>query len=1177
MGSLVEPTGTRWEEKLPGKVTSALAAWVERRPFNLHLRGWFSDGRSGAPVARTVRELSDGRAQQLILKFWDAEGQRRVDDLEGAWHDSPYYHEHLAEVVDWTISLGDWRAILMRVAGGDLLNMAQLGSFRDGAAFPDYCATVVRSVLGDWNEHEIRRKQTTAADVLGEMLVRRWESIKQWARLAGVSGGSQQVQPFDWPEELANPLALAEGRDESYGIDDLIVGKAHGDLSGRNILMPSQPAVTADAYVLIDYDRYSTRAPLTRDPMHLLVALALDSFDNKVAAPLRRDLAKVIVDPNTPKAAWLGHFQKISSAIHSASKEMARAEGWGGQWEDQCLLSLVGAGLIHVGRDLRVEDQKAAKEWCFYLAALAAEEYVRRTPADNIVIRTRSNPACDKSRSLVDRCQELTALRTRLSDGPWGVLVVRGARGIGKTALVNAALTEVERNEVTRVQRHDMNVIVGLDASTLVDYVVGSGRAGPGEHRGSSLVRLENALHRHRDSRVVVTIDSAENLGDRDTGGLVDPELDDALELIATESGHRVTVLLVTRPDLRLPDGRGWSADDLLNVPKLPQREFFTYLTGLDQRGTLDLSSLSDESQVALYDKLRGNPRLAELVCGTVVADGGLDLGSLANALSSQDTQLVLAFLTRLLIDRLGPLHRRVLQALAAFDTAVPDAAVSQLLDGDASDDVGRALSELTENRVVYRVSSEPSQYFIPSDDSSLILDHLADEESRSDLYSSAADVLAEFEVKHPNGIADLRVHFAELRALLRAGEPGSAYEMLEKINDILRVWNCADLLLQRRLELRKSQLNDHLRMANENALGDLYLTRGDYREADIAYGNALKLSGRPQQDIRSVMVLTNLASMYWEINDTDRALGYYQLCLDEAVKRENPKVRMGALEGLADCYRRRGDYEHAIRYAEEALAVAPPRKYQDTPATGNSTRTRTVMLSLKLARWHGELGNLTTADGIIERIAATAGTRRGEWLHAAIQDGRADRYLNLGELELAAQAADQAVDEALALHDPIILLQARTTLCVVCLKDQYIRQAGVHIAGALRHRRPGRSLVLLALSALAARQKGDLHTAHQRFGQLLKESDDRIDKDPKDFTAWDFRGVALCGQQLDAGTDFDQALLAFERARSLTPPTPVLVERLRFVLTQLDECGSPAVSLRPVIDGLADPTGRYS
>ena len=793
-----------------------LAAWVARRSFDLELRGWFTDGRSGAPVARTVRKFPDSRrTQQLILKFWNVDGQRRVDDLADAWHDSPHYQQHLAEVVDRTIDLGDWRAMLMRVAGGNL-NMAPLGKFLHDASFSDYCATVVRSVLGDWNEHKFGGKQTTAADVLGEMLIRRWKPIKQWARSAGISDVDRRVRPFGWPTELANPLALADGRDGSYAVDDLIIGTAHGDLSGRNILVPTRPNVAADAYVLIDYDRYSASASLTRDPMHLLVALALDSF-HKVAAPLRPDLARVIVDPDTPDAAWLGYFQKISAAIHSASKEMAEEEGMGGEWEDQCLLSLVGAGLIHVGRDLHVADQKATEEWCFYLAALAADAYVQRTPADSITVHTRSEPADDNPRSLVDRHQELAGLRTRLSDGPWGVLVVQGARGIGKTALVNAALTKLGAEDAaTRVQWHDVNAIAGLDASTLVDYVVGPERAGPGEHRGSSLVRLEDTLHRHRDRRVVVTIDSAENLGDPDTGRLMDPELDDALELIATKPGHRVTVLMVTRPDLRSPEDHIWPTAERFNVNKLPEDEFFEYLIGLDPRSTLDPSILSDESCATLYSKLQGNPRLAQLAYGTGVADGGLDLGTLTSLLASQDTRNVLSFLTRLLIDRLSPLRRRVLEALAAFDTPVPQAGVSQVLNDETPDEVGRALSELTEDRVVYRVASAPDQYFIPPDDGRLVLECMADENSRSDLYSFAADVLAEFRVKEPKGVADLRVHFAELRALLRAGVPGAAYEMVEKINGILRAWNCADLLLRQRLELRASLVNDRLTRIRE-------------------------------------------------------------------------------------------------------------------------------------------------------------------------------------------------------------------------------------------------------------------------------------------------------------------------------------------------------------------------
>jgi hypothetical protein len=67
-------------------------------------------------------------------------------------------------------------------------------------------------------------------------------------------------------------LTGAPGR---WVVDTLLVGKAHGDLSGRNILIPSISTVQPSNFELIDYDHYTEDAPLARDPMHLLVTLVI--------------------------------------------------------------------------------------------------------------------------------------------------------------------------------------------------------------------------------------------------------------------------------------------------------------------------------------------------------------------------------------------------------------------------------------------------------------------------------------------------------------------------------------------------------------------------------------------------------------------------------------------------------------------------------------------------------------------------------------------------------------------------------------------------------------------------------------------------------------------------------------------------------------------------------------
>ncbi|AVT29587.1 hypothetical protein C6361_08875 [Plantactinospora sp. BC1] len=1166
---------------LPDDVVDRLEAWLAEEAFHLEHREWFTTGRSNDPVARVVRCDPDEGDQQLILKFCASDGGRKVATLRRAWKQSSGFRQrHLAETQDQVIRLGGWRAVFMHVAGGDLATIRPLTDFVGDSEFPSHCSTVVRSLLTDWNGRRVKRTARSVAAVLADSLGRRWEDVKSWAESAGipVAGAPERVRRPGWGKELPNPFTLLVGDAAHREVEDLIIGKAHGDLSGRNILVPTRGRVDARSYVLIDYDRFSEHAPLTRDPMHLLVALALDHFDDFGPA-LRTDLAKVLVDPTTGNASGnLNHFQRISTAVHQASTGLMKRTGWGAAWTQQCLLSLVGAGLVHLGRPLRTADPEKTKEWCFHLAATATEAYLQACGSTSGVGIPASPPpavtSSDMRGALLDRKSETRGLRTRLTDGPWGVVVLRGRRGVGKTRLVDAVLAELSREQQTtatlRIRRHDVNPVTRLDVRALVHSVEGGSDPPPSGPPGlPSLVGLEAALRRLGDGRVVIVVDSAENLLDPATLKLVDPDLDDALELLATEPGHRVTVLLVTQLDpTSSSDGIWPTAEDPIFVGKLPRHDFFDYLAFVDRTGVLAPAGLPEEARRMLYDRLQGNPRLAELAYGVVaVAESGLNLSALVGRLRLQQAKDVPAYLTRLLIDGLSPVRRRVVEALAAFATPVPAHAVTGMLGDESPARVRQALSVLAADRVVHQVA--PDQYFLPFHDHQLVLSRIPDEAARFDLLHRAAFELSPLQCRTPQRIADLRVHFAELDALLGAELPDAAYEMIEAIDDVLREWNCGYLLLDQR-EAVQGQLNDdHLEMANDNALADIYLSRGRLGEAYAAYGRALKVADIRRDETNRMRIYANFGGLYWEQNDTDRALGYYELARDEARRLGSAMVQMGALEGIADCHRRRGRYDLAVTCAEEAMALPGSPNYPGTDEAGRFATSRTVAIAIKLARWHMELGQIEIARQLIQKADTAAGSLNG-WLRASVLDGQADMLLDQGELEQAEAAALVAVEQALLLHDPVTLLQARTTLCVTYLRTDQIEKARREIERAGRYRRRGRSLIVLALGALLARQTGDPPLADERFQRLLVEATDRVERDPEDFGAWDFQGYAICGKLLDSQQNLDGAVHAFRLARSLTPSTPRLVGRLRFLLDQLDHLSHWPRRLQPAIDALS-------
>lgn len=1167
-----------WKLELPENVVAALAERVADDRYQVVHRKWFTAGRSGAPVALVLRS-APGESEQVVLKFCDFDGRHRVLNLRTAWQESPGFRQHMAQPDDHTIHLtDDWRAVFMRVARGDILEMVPLTDLYDDERFHEYCATIVRSVLQDWNDNRVVAAEADVGVLIQVMLGRRAGKAEEWAYRAGVAVDEPLVQLENWRRPLPNPFAFVSGREGRRKVDALIVGKAHGDLSGRNVVVPAEAGVAADRYVLIDYDRYSSRAPLARDPMHLLVALVLDRFGPEKPDVPTRELAEFVVDPRRQKVRSLESFRELSETIHAESAEFGKQNGFGADFKQQSLLSLIGVGLVHLGRKLHVRDENAVKEWCFHVAALAAAKYLEnalRLEPSHVTVSTASSAehARKAAPELVDREDVLGQLRTRLMRGPGGVLVVRGQPGIGKTALVDAVLRELA-NGTTRVHQHTVNPLIQLDAGTLTDYIAGDSDPTTGQTGGSSLAGLEAVLQRLGDRRVVVALDSAENLIDPDTGKL-DPDLDKALDLLAGHHEHRVTVVLVTNRDFESATDSPWPhAEEPVLVPRLPEKYFFQYLDSLDPAGRTASADFTEETRRELHKRLQGNPRFAELACAVVVfAETALDLPSLTELLLRQNAKDVPAYLARTLFDGLSPVQRHVLQALAIFGTPVPASAVRDMCDDDVAEKAQQALTGLAANRIVRHADGEYS--VLPEDSRMILRDLHQDDAERRRLYRKAARLLIPLRPSEPRGINDLRVHFAELEALVRAGSPGETLDRLKAITKVLREWNCTDRLRKPR-ELIRDRLTEFDTMANENALGGIYVALGKFDLADDAYGKALTIAHRNQADEVKVKLYVNLATMYWHQNDTEQALRYYEFARDEARRLDRPMVLMTAFEGIADCHRRRGHYEQAISQAENALAVPGLVDYPDSAEAQRNAITGSVAVALKLARWFGELGRLDDAERLIDVAESTAEGKLNDWLTASCLDGRADMLYDQGHYEQAASTAHKAVNQALRLRDGVTLLQARTTLCLAYLRMDRAREAYAEIEAAQGYRRELRSLIVLALYGLAARWKGDRAEALLRFGQLKDEATVRIERDSEDFAAKDFRGLASCGLRMDVrDDDLADAISDFEEARSQTPPTPVLLDRLRFMLAQLEmSCRWPD-RLRPVIDVLSDPTGR--
>lgn len=660
------PAWDRGPGKAHRRLLDALAQALETRNCRLEHRKWFGAGRSGSPVASIIRH-EDGPDQRILKFCSDGQHQRMHDALLVR---NTFVEQHLAKVEKERISLGgDKCAVYMRIATDDVERLESMEELRTRGRTIDY-GTIVKAVVGEWNEDRPTAVHRSVRSVVSGIVGRRRGPVLRWIRAAS------HMEDF-------TPVSFLAGETGRQIVQGLLTGNAHGDLSSRNILIPADPDVRSDGFQLIDYDHFSRAAPLARDPMHLLVGLALDDFADRGA--VRQEIIKAIVNPGEPGISnEVGDFVKISAAIHNACAAALPIErGFSRSLREQCLLALVGVALRHVGRERQVDDPEEVKRWCYDLAVAAAHRFEEVHHKDEGP--QRLPPDLDASASeMVDRYFEREALTDRLAYGPHGVMSVQGARGVGKTKLVDVVLNGVAARHgggPLRAPRHHATASRRLDLRTLVELI--SDKRGPAE-RGSPLVLLESVLRKLRDTPVVVIVAEAENLLEPGTHQVADPDLADAFDMLSTEPDHRVSVVLETRHGAVLPVARSWPDDDTVVVPRMEESDFLSMLREMHPGMGRQLDNLSEAECTTLCRSAGGNPRVAELVCASVCEHPVTTLPELVVGLRKNRGRPA-AYLIRLLLRGLPPGSVQTVRALAALREPLPARAIAELVGAAGS------------------------------------------------------------------------------------------------------------------------------------------------------------------------------------------------------------------------------------------------------------------------------------------------------------------------------------------------------------------------------------------------------------------------------------------------------------------------------------------------------------
>jgi tetratricopeptide (TPR) repeat protein len=1152
---------------------AALRAEFARRNRTIRAESgdWCPKGYTGAKLAvvRMGHDQADSRVlERCIAKVCPPtsgrpENARHAAALQHA-HKPSFVEDHLVAIAFEPVQCpGGETVIGQRIAGGNLKRLRTLSAVPP-AQLRKVCLAVQASLLNDWTgpRYDVQVMQTVPQLLRCELR----EDFADWV-----------VPPeVDWiitDEDGAMPNPLALLQDVRLAADApaaRLTGFSHGDLHFENVLVPYTSAGIASPnhFRLIDLSAFESDAPLTRDPATLLVSILAHKIGN--LDPVESEaLLRYLIYPEQQVPEAPSDLTAVIDVLRDP-RDAPFAVDWREIWDDQLQVSLLAEAMRHVTYD---SVGPTGRWWCLRLAGLLARKLSpRRRPYDEPLRLTPDMFGPDHTEPrmtsrtgrqtlpFINRDKERTALQAAMTDPNLGVIVVHGETGVGKSALVDEVVAKLRAADLNVVE-YDAAGIRRPDTMMLIETIE-DGAAGDRLRRGESLhSRLAVAVDA-LDTWLAIVIDQADVLLDHRNHTVVDDEFDNALEVLATCTDHPVKVVLVTRHLPRSARANTWSRNaKQLEVQGLRQPHFGQLLARLDPHGD-GLNGLDGAQIETLRDRLQGNPSHASLAHIIVHSIGsGYGAATLVTEVARRQPREVPQFLADALLELLSGKAKLLLAALAAFGTAVEADAVAAVVE-DRLDvgNVAEILQKLARQRII---EVNDGRYGLPPANPYRMLRKppVGPRQWRQMLYAAARQL--GFRLKNSadvQDIDDLYPHFALIDVLLRAGRYEAAHEMLEKTDKLLRRWDRELVLLGRREHIRERLDDPQREMSNLNALGDLHAARGHFPDAANAFKAALEIATRLDDPVNRLRIQINMAAMHWQAAETEAAADLFSLALTEIDMRVDidAEDRMAASEGLADCYRRWGDYHEAMALAERALKLA-----------WRVSSDRTVTIALKMARWHSETGHLAAAEEHIVMAEAVADGQIDGALRTVCADARADLLLDQGRPAEALALAGDVVAAARRQRSPVVLLQAHTTRCMAYLRLGEMGRAHEAIAAADSYRRSGRSLIVPALYGLAVALHGNTGEASRRFERLLSEAGQRR-RDPRDIGALQFLGYALCWPGLVDNLALHSAAEHMSAARARVRPPARGVERLlTYMVLQLENCGAQPGRLRPVLDAI--------
>lgn len=554
---------------------------------------------------------------------------------------------------------------------------------------------------------------------------------------------------------------------------------------------------------------------------------------------------------------------------------------------------------------------------------------------------------------------EKLALLASLLQQRTRLISIYGRAGAGKTALACQALSDLRAvPEAESPLRPDgivclSAVSTGIDLARLFSDVgrlvpAPDGAALEAISRNTDLApatKVGLLLEKIADMRVVLLLDNLETLQDPDTGALLDPGLQQFIEMSLAQSSA-LTLMITSREPLLLPRAlKTW--EHLISLEDgLPPEDAEALLRKFDPVGVTGLRDAPAEELRALAEQVGGFPRALEAAAGLLLEDPLLRLADVKRDLATLEGEVCAAVVEQALA-RLNDDALRTLEALALFGQPVSYEALGYVLRPYLPETVLRTLLGrliqacfVKADREMQRFALHPlDQAYcynrIPAgsmDDGNGDRDGGRDGETEPPAFTKAVlhrRAAAYFHDRRAprsswRRLEDLEPQLTEFKHLVSAGAVDEAARVLLEIDrDYLWEWDHKDLLRQLYQTLGAQDPVHNPKLAHQVARRRAWLMFFDpSQEADRVFAALLDEARRMGSVQEEAAALDDLAQTYRRRgHDLPKAAELHRQALTLYRRIGDRRGEADALGGVGSALAAI-DPQEAVAYLQAAAAV---------------------------------------------------------------------------------------------------------------------------------------------------------------------------------------------------------------------------------------------------------------